>query len=44
MIFYKQASDEAYVNMNTESKKHTLEGKLQSINQTRGYNRKYIIP
>ena len=44
MIYYKQASDEAYINMNTESKKHTLEQKFQSINRTRSYNRKYIIP
>lgn len=43
MIYYKQASDEAYINMNIESKKHTLEQKFQSINKIRNYNRKYII-
>lgn len=43
MIFYKQASDEAYIMMDIESKKKTDYQKFDSINQTIRRNRKYII-
>lgn len=40
---YKQEAEEAYIMMDIESKKQTVEQKFDSINRTRRRNREYII-